>query len=128
MWMWTPDRTALIRHASGGSVVIDSGPEFHAAVAAGPADYAPPDDTPALAPVPETVSRYQARAALHNAGLLSTVEAAVAAADDELIRIAWADATVFRRDSPTILALAEALGLTSTQLDDLFRAAALIAA
>lgn len=78
-------------------------------------------------PVPGVVSRFQARAALHNAGLLAGVEAAVAAADP-FTQIAWADATEFRRDSPTIAALAVALGMTGAQLDDLFRAAALIVA
>lgn len=78
-------------------------------------------------PVPVSVSRFQARAALHNAGLLTAVEAAVAAADP-FTQIAWADATEFRRDSPTIAALAVALGMTGAQLDDLFRAAALIVA
>jgi len=73
------------------------------------------------------VSRFQARAALHAAGLLGMVEAAVAQADP-LARIAWADAVEFRRDSPTIAALAGAVGLTETQIDDLFRSAAQITA
>lgn len=73
------------------------------------------------------VSRFQARAALHNAGLLDDVEAAVAAAD-AFTKIAWADAVEFRRTSPTILTLAGAIGLNDAQLDDLFRAAAQIVA
>jgi hypothetical protein len=73
------------------------------------------------------VSRFQARAALFNAGLLAGVEAAVAAADP-FTQIAWADAQEFRRMSMTIAALSAAVGLTDEQLDDLFRAAALIEA
>lgn len=73
------------------------------------------------------VSRFQARVALHNAGLLQSVEAAVAAADP-FVQIAWADAVEFRRNSQTIVALAAALSLPDTQVDDLFRAAKLIEA
>jgi hypothetical protein len=73
------------------------------------------------------VSRFQARAALFNAGLLAGIEAAVAAADP-FTQIAWADATEFRRNSPTIAALAAALELPDETLDQLFRDAAQIAA
>lgn len=67
-------------------------------------------------------SRFQARAALHQAGLLAQVEAAVASADP-IVQIAWADAAEWQRSSPTLAALAGAIGLTDTQVDDLFRAA-----
>lgn len=72
-------------------------------------------------------SRFQARAALHGAGLLSAVEAAVAVAP-ALVQIAWSDATEFRRDSPTIAALASGLGMGDAEIDDLFRAAMTITA
>lgn len=68
------------------------------------------------------VSRFQARAALHGAGLLSAVEAAVANADP-ITQLAWADALEFRRNSPTIAALAGIVGLTDEQIDNLFIAA-----
>lgn len=66
-------------------------------------------------------SRLQARTALHQAGLLTAAEAAVAQADP-VVQIAWADATEFRRDSPTIAALSNALEppLSDEQLDALF--------
>lgn len=72
-------------------------------------------------------SRFQARAALHIAGLLSSADTAVAAAP-VLTQIAWADAQEFQRASPTIAALAPALGLTEFDIDDLFRAAMQITA
>lgn len=72
-------------------------------------------------------SRFQARAALHNAGHLPAIEAAVAAAP-ALVQIAWADATEFRRDSPTIAALATGLGMSDADIDDLFRTAMQITA
>lgn len=67
-------------------------------------------------------SRFQAKAALHAAGLLDQVEAALEQADP-LAQLAWADAVEFRRNSPTIAALAGAIGLTDEQIDDLFRSA-----
>ena len=78
-------------------------------------------------PVPPSVSRFQARAALHLAGLLTAAEAAVASAGP-MVQIAWADAQEFRRDSPTIATLAASIGLTEAQIDDLFREAAQITA
>ncbi|NBW23833.1 MAG: hypothetical protein EBR82_89405 [Caulobacteraceae bacterium] len=76
-------------------------------------------------PVPEEVRQAQARRALLAAGLLTTVEAAVAASLQD-IQIAWEYEPNIRRDSPMIAALAPALGLTDAQIDDLFRAAAAI--
>jgi hypothetical protein len=62
---------------------------------------------------------------LLGAGLLSQVEAIVASAD-AATRIAWDNASVIERNSPTVAALSAALGLTSAQLDALFTAAAAI--
>lgn len=73
------------------------------------------------------VSRFQARAALYASGKLGEVEAVVAKAGG-MAGIAWADASEFRRDSPTIAALAAGAGLTDTDLDALFIAAAQITA
>ena len=68
------------------------------------------------------VSRFQARAALLQAGLLPAVEAAMPEADP-IARLAWDEAVEFRRLSPTIATLAASLGLSDTDLDALFRAA-----
>lgn len=73
--------------------------------------------------VPEEVSRLQAIIALEQAGLLDTVTAYVAQAP-KLTQLAWNNAQSFRRDSPTLLGLAQALSLTAAQLDQLFVAAA----
>lgn len=78
-------------------------------------------------PVPQSVSRFQARQALKQAGLYTAVDYAVSQANQR-IKDAWKEANVFERDSPSIAALAQALGLTKTQVDDLFRAAAKIKA
>lgn len=67
------------------------------------------------------VSRFQARAALHLAGLLEAVEAAMAhPAMDPIIRLAWTDAREFRRSSPSIAAMAAQFGWSEAQLDQLF--------
>lgn len=86
--------------------------------------HAPPAPAETLAAERESMvcSRFQAKAALHLAGLLPQVEAAIAQADP-VTQIAWAEAVEYRRNSPTILALAGALELADEQVDDLFRAA-----
>jgi hypothetical protein len=78
-------------------------------------------------PVPETVSSAQARVALHTAGLLEPIEAIIAAPETPVpVRIFWEYETVFWRESPAINQLAGVAGITQEQLDELFRAAALI--
>ena len=76
-----------------------------------------------------TISPFQARAALAQAGLLEPVEALMAdPTTPDLARLAWQHAQEFRRNSPTLLALAGALGLDEAALDALFDAAASIVA
>lgn len=78
------------------------------------------------APVPASVTRAQARAALFKAGLLDTIDAYVGGLtgdDGRLTQIWWADALNFERASPTIAAIGTVLGLTSDQIDGLFRTA-----
>ena len=67
-------------------------------------------------------TRFQAKAALMQAGLLDDVEAAVAASDDPMIKLAWQEAS-FVRLSPLISAIAEAVGISDEQLDELFESA-----
>lgn len=76
-------------------------------------------------PVPQEVSRLQAKQALRAGGKLTDVETAIAGASDE-VKIYWADASMFHRDHPTLLAMATALGMSSDEVDALFRAAAAI--
>lgn len=75
------------------------------------------------------VSRFQARAALRQAGLRGQIEAIMDdPATDPLVVDAWADAQEFKRMSPTVLSLASALELTAAQVDELFRNALTIEA
>ena len=88
--------------------------------------FSPPDPEPAETLAREregmVCSRFQAKAALLQAGLLDQVEAVLAEADP-VAKLAWADAVEFRRNSPTIAALAKSVDMTDEQVDDLFRAA-----
>lgn len=69
------------------------------------------------------VTMRQARLALHAAGLLATVNAAISAAD-EAVKIEWEYAGEVRRDSPLVQSLSASLSLSSAQLDALFTQAA----
>ena len=74
-------------------------------------------------PVPQQVTRRQAKLAMLGAGILSQVEAAVSQAD-AASQIEWAEAQAFERNHPLIASLASQLGLPEEQVDDLFRKAA----
>ena len=73
----------------------------------------------------QTVTMRQARLALHQAGLLETVQTAVANADAS-VQIEWEYADSFSRTWPTLLALQAQIGLTDAQVDELFAQAALL--
>lgn len=71
--------------------------------------------------VPQVVSAFQAVAALDDAGLLASVEAMMAnPATPKRTRLAWERAQEFRRNSPTVKTMGAALGMTDTDLDNLF--------
>jgi hypothetical protein len=120
----------LVDEEAGSVTVIEPGSSEWA-------DFLALDPLPFVAPpVPDQLeaerssmvaSRFQTRAALLMAGLLSDVEAKIAQAEP-IVQLAWADAVEFRRDSPTLAALAKVLGLTDLQVDDLFRQAMTIRA
>ena len=81
----------------------------------------------AEAAVPEAISMRQARLALLRAGLLETVDAAIAAKpgeEGEAARIEWEYATEVRRDSPLVQMMADIIGLSADQVNVLFVAGA----
>lgn len=80
-------------------------------------DYVP--DAPT---VPQSITPRQAKLALLGAGLLDQVELMMNSAD-RATEITWQYALSFDRDDAMLNALAAQLGLTSEQVDDLFRAA-----
>lgn len=109
---------------------VQHGRELHAKALAGDfgaiAEYIAP---PVVVTVPRSVSRFQALAALHTAGLLPAVQAIMDLPEtDAIAKIAWNNAQAFERDSITVAAFAEVIGLSDNQLDDLFIAASKISA
>lgn len=71
--------------------------------------------------VPDSVTRFQARAALLEAGLLPQVESLMAAPTvSPIARLAWLEAQEFKRTSPTVAGMAAVLGLTDAEIDQLF--------
>lgn len=87
--------------------------------------FTPPPAPPAPAPtVPQSVSRAQGKAALVTAGLWSSALSYISDIVDNnqraLAEIALHDTQEWQRDSPMLNAMAFGLGLTNTQLDDLF--------
>lgn len=69
--------------------------------------------------VPAQVSPRQIRQALTAANLRAQVEAAVSAGDQDL-KDWWEFATQFERNHPMVIGMADGLGVTEQQLDDLF--------
>ena len=74
-----------------------------------------------------TVTPFQGRVALSDAGLLANVETAIAAADEKT-KVAWEYALEWKRMSPMIVTLATSLNLTDEQVDTLFKEAASVQA
>ncbi len=76
-------------------------------------------ETPAI---PQAVSMRQARLALLNAGLLSSVKTAVAAND--ATEVWWDTSLVVERTNSVLASVQATLGLSDAQVDALFMAAA----
>ena len=68
------------------------------------------------------VTRFQAKAALLQAGLLDDIQVAIDASEDPLIGLAWSEAG-FERLNPFVMQMQAAIELTDDQLDNLFDAA-----
>jgi hypothetical protein len=132
-----PEQVGVIIIQDGRACYFDSGPIFEEAVAAGPEPYGEASDlTDPSAPIYSlaeeraamVVSRFQAKAALFQLGLLEKIETLLAGAANYIHRLAWDESTEFHRDSPTLNFLAVAAGLSEAELDDLFRLAMTIRA
>lgn len=74
--------------------------------------------------VPATITRTQARLVLHRAGLLENVLKVIEAGGVEAQ--IWYEAAEWNRSSPVLDGMAQALGFTDEQVDNLFRAAGAI--
>lgn len=72
-------------------------------------------------PVPQTVTRFQALAALHIIGKLVEAEAKMAdPATNPLTVLAWRNEQTFKRSSSLVQDIGRLLDLSEQQLDDLF--------
>jgi hypothetical protein len=87
-------------------------------------------DAPAyVGGVPAQVSAFQAKAQISAIGLYDTINGHFQSLPaNDIGRIAWENASEFRRHSPTVLAIAQAFGLTYTQLDQMFISASTLSA
>ena len=116
----TPDDEAAIRALEEEAIALRA--ELRAYLPPYPAPEPPPE-----AIIPQRVTARQAQLALLNAGLLDDVEAIIEALPANVrsqVRIEWDRATHVERGSTVTQMVATALGLTATQVDDLFVAAA----
>ena len=82
-----------------------------------------PPDVPPSPPAPITViTNYQARAALIQAGLFDTVAGMIQQLGPSSLEFqAWEYANTFVRNSPFIVSMESALGLSEDQVDALFK-------
>lgn len=78
------------------------------------------DEPPPM--VPSFVPLWAVRVILAERGLLEQANAAVAASDNPAVQVIWEYGNTVDRDSPALISLAEALGV-SDELDALFIAA-----
>jgi hypothetical protein len=126
----TPDGRFPMAAGVTGTATVDSLPPGFRSdryVWQGGALVALPEPPAPPAPVPAEVTNYQAREALRAAGLLASVKAVVASAD-ESTQDAWEYTNVFTRNGILVNAIGSGLGLTSDELDELFRQAVTIQA
>jgi hypothetical protein len=124
LMVWGPDDFAAVvadlpeQHAERIMQILGSDPAtVLQALCDGTALPTPP------ARVPREIANWRARAILELAGLLPTVEAAIATMDGEagiVVRNAWTSGAILARRGPTVAALAPALGLTEAQVDAMF--------
>ena len=92
-----------------------------------PADFALVPKPPVPVIIPSEIANWRARAVLEIAGLLPSVETALAAltGDEGIVaRAAWNSGAPFLREGPTVTSLAAALSLSSGQVDAMFLQAA----
>ena len=124
-YRFTDSTNTVVSNGQGWSGLVTV-PEVQEWLAAGntPEPYVPPPP-----PIPATVTRFQALAVLAAGGYLDTVRTYINTLDQNNVqRLAWENAADWERSSPTLNALAQMLGLTNAQVDELFVAAAKVSA
>lgn len=122
-----PPSTTIIRTADSAFIPANAeNPDYSAYLVWVTEGNSPqPATSPPPVPIPEVTMR-QARLALLEAGLLSTVETAIAnmaGVAGEAARIEWEYSSTMKRNQPLVAALSAVLGLTAAMLDALFLSA-----
>jgi len=118
-----PDNTSILaRRGDGSARYIQPGEDWWDMAMGGALGDIAPYDPPPEPTASTRVTRFQIRAALHHEALL---DAATTAAQNigGVALIAWEDAATYTRRSPAIAEIADAIGMTESELDDLFAAA-----
>lgn len=85
--------------------------------------FTPPPEEIIPIVVPESITARQARLVLHSKGLLNSVEPSIESLPEPErtnAKIEWEYATTLHRNNPFITVLGNALGLTETEIDELF--------
>lgn len=119
----------LIRYEADGSITLINGlqsasiPENAIDKDQQIAAFFPPE----LPPVPESVTPLQMRKALRAAGLKPAMDAMLETLPEEVVE-EWEYALAIERANPLLNNAATQLGMNSSQVDDLFRAAATMTA
>lgn len=127
MYTLTSSPNIIVRDSDNAFIPTDSGNrdyrEYLDWVAQGntPNPYVPPAPT-----IPQVVTAYQAKMALASANLYSTVENTVNTSTDLSLKIAWNNASTFDRQSPFIISIGQQLGISNTEIDQLFISASKI--
>jgi hypothetical protein len=118
--MYQRAHTAHVCLLPDGPLIPLDDPDYLAWVAEGNTPLQPEPFVPV---VPLSITMRQARLALMGAGLLTTVNNAVAAmtgAEGDAARIEWEFSSAVERNKPLVAGLSAALGLSTAQVDALF--------
>lgn len=70
--------------------------------------------------VPTSVYMWQAKAALAAIGKLDAANAVIAQSNNQMLSTAWEYAPYISRKSPAVAAIAQAIGLSNSEVDTLF--------
>lgn len=121
----TPEQLARVEAIYGDDTAL------FASIAEAGQEFVIEPPTPELPPVPDVIAAWQAKAALSvtphslHDNMLHAAELMIETMPDGLekaiVQSAWSNNANFTRNSPTILSFGQTLGLSSDDLDNLFR-------